>query len=55
MRKETAVTIREYATNNLPKDENIPFIDLIVCPEYFAAYSRTKLEYYGIDKEKRKI
>ena len=53
--KETAVTIREYATYNLPEDEDIPFIDLIICPEYFAAYNREKLEYYGIDKEKYKF
>ena len=55
MQKETAVIIREYATHNLPDDEDIPFLDLIVCPEYFTAYNREKMEYYGIDKEKYKF
>ena len=51
MQKDTAVTIREYATYNLPSDENIPFIDLIICPEYFEAYNSEKLNYYGIERE----
>ena len=55
MQKDTAVTIREYASYNIPPDENIPFIDLIVCPEYFAAYNSEKLEHYGMDKEQYKF
>ena len=53
--KETAITIKEYATYKLSPEDNIPFIDLIVCPEYFAAYNTDKLEYYGIDKESYKF
>ena len=50
MQKDTAITIREYATYNAP-DENIPFIDLVICPEYFEAYNLEKLNYYGIMRE----
>ena len=54
MSKETAVTIKEFATYKLSPTDDIPFIDLIVCPEYFAAYNIERLDYYGIDKEKYK-
>ena len=59
MAKETAITIKEYATYKLSptetSDEDIPFIDLIVCPEYFAAYNKDKFDYYGIGKESYKF
>ena len=51
MQYETAITIKEYSTST----DNIPFLDLIVCPEYFEAYNTDKLQYYGMEKETYKF
>ena len=35
-------------------EESIPFVHIIICPEYFNAYNKKALEYYGIEKENYK-
>ena len=51
-KKETAVTTKEFPTGELTNEYDILFVDLIICPEYFAAYKKEKLQYYGIEREK---
>ena len=48
---ETAVTTKEFATGELTTEYDILFLDLTICPEYFAAYNKTVLQNYGIKKE----
>ena len=51
LKKDTAITIKEHASYDIESEEKIPFIDLIICPEFFVAYNKNVLEYYGIEKE----
>ena len=47
--------MQEHASSEVEySKENIPFVDLIICPEYFNAYNKSLLEYYGIEKENYK-
>ena len=48
---ETAVTTKEFATGELTTEYDILFLDLTICPEYFAAYNKTVLQNYGIKKD----
>jgi len=51
LKKDTAITIKEHASYDVNSEEKIPFVDLIICPEYFAAYNESVMEHYGILKE----
>ena len=51
LKKETAVTIKEFSSHDMDTASSIPFVDLIICPEYFAAYKKEALSYFGLDKE----
>ena len=51
LKKETAVTIKEFSSHDMDAASSIPFVDLIICPEYFAAYKKEALSYFGLDKE----
>ena len=51
LKKETAVTIKEFSSYDTDAAGSIPFVDLIICPEYFAAYKNEALSYFGLDKE----
>ena len=54
LRRNASITIQEFAKHKLSESENIPFIDLIICLNYFAAYKSNSLEYFGLEKEKYK-
>ena len=43
--------MKEHASYDMSSKESIPFIDLIICPEFFVAYNENVLEFYGIEKE----
>ena len=49
---DTAITIKEYVKHTLTPSDNIPFIDLVICPNFFAAYKVDALKYYGLEKGK---
>ena len=49
---DTSITIKEHVKHKLSPSDNIPFIDLIICPSFFAAYNDTSLEFYGLNKGK---
>ena len=47
---DTSVTIKEHVKHKLSPSEEIPFVDLVICPSFHVAYNDTALEYYGISK-----
>ena len=49
---DTSITIKEFVKHKLSPSDEIPFIDLIICPNFFAAYNDTSLEFYGLSKGK---
>ena len=50
--KETIVREHVLSTAEASGDKDTPFIDLIVCPSYAAAYKDEVLETHGMDKGK---
>ena len=50
--KETIIREHVLSTAEASGDEDTPFIDLIVCPSYAAAYKDKVLEKHGMDKGK---
>ena len=44
-------TMKEFSSYDMDVASSIPFVDLIICPEYFAAYKKEALSYFGLDKE----
>ena len=51
LKKDTAITMKEHASYDVDSEELIPFVDLIICPDYFVSYNENMLDYYGIFKE----
>ena len=50
---ETAITIKEFVKHKTsPTDNELAFVDLMVCPNFFAAYNDTMLDFYGLSKTK---
>ena len=51
---DSAIAIKEFTKHNAHESDDIPFLDLIVCPGYFAAYNPQSLDNYGLRKEEYK-
>ena len=50
---ETAITIKELVKHKIsPTDEEVSFVDLIVCPNFFVAYNDEMIDFYGLSKGK---
>ena len=50
---ETAITIKEFVKHKLsPTDDELAFVALMVCPNFFAAYNDTMIDFYGLSKNK---
>ena len=47
---DTSITIKEHVKHKLSPSDGIPFVDLIICPNFDVAYNVTALESYGINK-----
>ena len=54
MKGDSAIAIKEFTKHTASESDNIPFLDLIVCPGYFAAYNLQSLESFGLKKEEYK-
>lgn len=50
--KDTAITIKEHVKHKLSPSDEIPFIDLIICPNFFSAYKKDALNFYGLSRGK---
>ena len=50
MAKDTSV--KEHVKRTSQPSDDIPFIDLTICPSYHSAYKNDVLKYYGIEKAK---
>ena len=51
---DSAIAIKEFTKHKAYESENLPFLDLIVCPAYLDAYKPKALNFYGLDKEQYK-
>ena len=50
---ETAITIKELVKHKVsPLDDDVSFVDLIVCPNFFVAYNEDMIDFYGLSKGK---
>ena len=50
--KETIVREQLLSTAKAVGDSDTPFLDLVICPSYGAAYKDDMLNHYGINKQK---
>ena len=48
---ETAITIKEFVKHKLsPTDDELAFVALMVCPNFFAVYNDEMIDFYGLSK-----
>ena len=50
---ETAITIKEFVKHKaLSTGDELAFVGLMVCPNFFAAYNDEMIDFYGLSKTK---